>query len=232
MEFIDTNSLQIVASGTQEGGLYSPKNSHSPLEKSKSHLLQGSHALVAQEDPTLWHARFGHLNYDSLQKLSSSQLVEGLPIFKTPNTPCVACLHGKQHREPFPYEAIHRATSILELVHMVLCGPMKITTLGGACYFTLMIDDFSCKVWVYFLVEKSQAFTKFQEWVALVENETSKKVRKIRSDNGGVFTSQVFHRFCSQRGIAHQFCTPNTLNKMVSSLYTHCYNLYLKKGSI
>ena len=57
--------------------------SHSPLEKSKSHILhlsQGSHALVAQEDPTLWHARFGHLNYNSLQKLSSSQLVEGLPI--------------------------------------------------------------------------------------------------------------------------------------------------------
>ena len=46
--------------------------------------------------------------------------------------------------------------------------------------------------------------------MALVENETSKKVRKIRSDNGGEFISQAFHRFCSQRGIAHQFSTPNT----------------------
>ena len=213
LEVIDTNSLQIVASGTQEGGLYHLKSSHSPLEKSKSHLLnvlKGCHAMVAQEDPTLWHARFGHLNYDSLQRLSSSQLVEGLPTFKTPNTPCVACLHGKQHREPFPHEATHRATSILELVHMDLCGPMKTTTLGGARYFMLIIDDFSRKVWVYLLVEKSQAFTKFQEWVALVENETSKKVRKIRSDNGGEFISQAFHRFCSERGIARQFSTPNT----------------------
>ena len=72
---IDINSLQIVASGTQEGGLYRLQSSHSPIKKSKSHLLnvlKGCHAMVAQEDPTLWHARFGHHNYDSLQKLSSS----------------------------------------------------------------------------------------------------------------------------------------------------------------
>ena len=84
--------------------------------------------------------------------------------------------HGKQHRQPFPHQATHRATSILELVHMDLCGPMKTTTLGGACYLMLIIDDFSRKVWVYLLVETFQAFTKFQEWVALVKNETSKKV--------------------------------------------------------
>ena len=50
----DTNSLQIVASGTQEGGLYRLKSSHSLLEKSKSHLLnilKGRHAMVAQEEP-------------------------------------------------------------------------------------------------------------------------------------------------------------------------------------
>jgi transposase InsO family protein len=93
---------------------------------------------------------------------------------------------------------------------MDLCGPMKNTTLGGARYFMLIIDDFSRKVWVYFLTEKSQAFSKFEEWVFLVENETSMKVRKIRFDNGGEFISQVFHNFCSQRGITHQFSTPNT----------------------
>ena len=49
---------------------------------------------------------------------------------------------------------------------MDLCGPMKTTTLGGARYFMLIIDDFSRKVWVYLLVEKSQAFTKFQEYRA------------------------------------------------------------------
>ena len=90
-----TNSLQIVASGTQEGGLYHLKSSYSPLKKSKSRLLRvlhDCHALVAQEDLTLWHGRFGRRNYDSLQKFSSSQLVEGLPLFKTPNTPCVFCL--------------------------------------------------------------------------------------------------------------------------------------------
>ena len=90
LKVTDTKNLQIVASGTQEGGFYCLKSSHSPLENSKSPILpvlQGCHALVAQEDPTLWHTRFGHLNYNILQKLSASQLIEGLPHFKTPNTP-------------------------------------------------------------------------------------------------------------------------------------------------
>ena len=37
----------------------------------------------------------------------------------------------------------------------------------------LIIDGFFGKVWVYLLVEKSQAFTKFQEWITLVETETT-----------------------------------------------------------
>ena len=116
---------------------------------------------MAQEDPMLWPAQFGHLNYDSLQKLSSSQLVEGLPHFRTLNTSCVACLNGKQRREPFPHQATHRAKPIFVLVHMGLCDPMKNATLRGARYFMLIIDDFSLKVWTYLRVENSQAFTKF-----------------------------------------------------------------------
>ena len=76
-------------------------------------------------------------------------------------------------------------------------------------YFMLIVDDFSRKIWVYSLIGKSQAFTKFQEWVFLVENETSMKFQKINTDNGGEFTSQAFHRFSSQRGIARQFTSPN-----------------------
>ena len=60
------------------------------------------------------------------------------------------------------------------------------------------------------LGKQSQAFTKFQEWVALVENVISKKIQKIRPDNGGEGISHAFHHFCSQRGIAHQFSTPNS----------------------
>ena len=50
---------------------------------------------------------------------------------------------------------------------------------------------------------------QFQEWVFLVENKKSMKVQKIRTNNGGEFTSQAFICFYSHRGIAHQFSALN-----------------------
>ena len=92
---------------------------------------------------------------------------------------------------------------------MDLCGPMKNTTLGCAHYFMLMTDDCSREVWIYLLV-KFQVVAEFHECIALVEDMISKKVQKIRSDNGGEFISHALHRFFSQRGVACQFSTANT----------------------
>ena len=41
---------------------------------------------------------------------------------------------------------------------------------GGARYFISFIDDYSRKVCVYFLKNKSEAFAKFKKWKAEVEN--------------------------------------------------------------
>ena len=64
---------------------------------------------------------------------------------------CTACLQGKQHRDSFPQEASFRASTALPLVPMDLSGPMTTVTPGGARYFFLLVDDFSRKVWVFFL---------------------------------------------------------------------------------
>ena len=60
-----------------------------------------SYALVAQDDPELWHACFGHLNNDS-----SYQMVNGVPPFNVFNTSYMDCIHGEHHYEPFPFELI------------------------------------------------------------------------------------------------------------------------------
>ena len=74
---------------------------------------------------------------------------------------CSSCIKGKQHREAFPSQASHRATQVLELVHMDLCGPMQTVSLGGSLYFMLLVDDFSQLCWVFFLHQKSEAFLSF-----------------------------------------------------------------------
>jgi hypothetical protein len=58
-------------------------------------------------------------------------------------------------------------------------------SLGGNRYFVTFIDDFSRKLWVYFLNEKSAAFTVFKNFKALVENQSGHKLVTLRSDRGG-----------------------------------------------
>jgi hypothetical protein len=75
--------------------------------------------------------------------------------------------------------------SPLPLVHTDICRPIKPMSLGGNRYFVTFIDDFSRKLWVYFLNEKSAAFTVFKNFKALVENQSGHKLVTLRSDRGG-----------------------------------------------
>jgi transposase InsO family protein len=65
-------------------------------------------------------------------------------------------------------------------------------------YYVSFIDDFSCKTWIYFLKTKDEVFNKFQEFKALVENQTWKKIKVSRLDNGGEYTSRDFEGFCKE----------------------------------
>jgi hypothetical protein len=59
-----------------------------------------------------------------------------------------------------------------------------------------------------FLEIKSEVFSKFKEFKALVENLSEKKIKILRSDNGGEFTSDEFKAFCREVGIKRELTTP------------------------
>jgi transposase InsO family protein len=102
----------------------------------------------------------------------------------------------------------------LELVHTDLCGPTRTQTLKGESYFMLLIDDYTRMTWVTFLKEKYEAFEKFKSFKALVENETDLKIKCLRSDRGGEFTSYEFDEFCENHGIKRHFSVARTPQKM------------------
>ncbi len=60
-----------------------------------------------------------------------------------------------------------------------MCGPMKTTWHGGAQYILSFIDDFSKKTHVYILEAKGEAFQKFKQYKALVENEIGHKIKVL-----------------------------------------------------
>ncbi|CAL8122065.1 unnamed protein product [Prunus armeniaca] len=114
----------------------------------------------------LWHDTYGHMNYASLKLLSSKEMVDALPQIDHIDDVCEECQLGKRHRNSFPAHSSWRAKKPLELVHSYLCGQMSVTSHGGNKYFISFIDDFSRKVWVYFLKEKSEAFQAFKDFKA------------------------------------------------------------------
>ena len=189
IEVIDRQSLSLIAHGYQSGGLYYISSFSSHVLSHDSHVHQlfvSPQTLLTKEDSDLWHFRFGHVSYASLQQMFSNSMVTGLPKLKTPRHHiCSFCALGKQHRASFPLEASHWATHTLELMHADLAGPMEVSTLGGSRYYMLLVDDFSHQSWVCFLSKKSDALHCFQTWLALVETQAQCKVSILRSDNGG-----------------------------------------------
>jgi 5'-3' exoribonuclease 2 len=66
---------------------------------------------------------------------------------------------------------------------------MSCVSLSGCEYYLTFIDDHSRKTWIYFLKVESEVFKRFQEFKALVENQTRKKIKVLWSENGGEYAS-------------------------------------------
>ncbi|KAH9728046.1 hypothetical protein KPL70_008880 [Citrus sinensis] len=123
----------------------------------------------------LWHLRLGHMSIKGLKELNKQGVLGNDKIGEL--VFCEECI-------------------------LDLWGHSQVPSLGGNRYFMTMIDDYSRRVWVYVLKSKDQVFGKFKEWKALVENQTEKKVKKLRTDNDLEYCNQEFDSFCANEGIA------------------------------
>ena len=119
------------------------------------------------------------------------------------------CIYGKHNRVIFASSAT-RAKGILELIHSDVFGLVYVPSLRKYMYYVSFIDYFSRKTWIYFLQKKSEVFAKFKEFRALVENESEKKIKVSRTNNGGELCGNEFEEFCKKRGIVRQKNTPYT----------------------
>lgn len=131
-----------------------------------------------QEDQ-IWHRRLGHLNRKGMTLLKRG-LVKGLKDINISSKNCEACVKGKQSRLTFK-SSNKQANHPLDIVHSDICGPMSVNSIGGARYFLTFIDDHTRKMFVYFLKHKSETADVFLKFKALVENQTGRRIKVIRT---------------------------------------------------
>ena len=121
------------------------KNKICPLSLDGEHVFKAS----LEDKNLLWHHRYGHLNFKSLNYLSHNNLVDGMPLIQHIGEICESCVFGKQHREAFQKDNARQASELIELAHADVCGPMiRAPSLNNNTYFIVFVDDHSRFIWV------------------------------------------------------------------------------------
>ena len=194
-------------------------------------LRNNQRALVAvNNEADLWHQRLGHLHEKGLQKCIDKGYLNGSTVTKINSLSfCEGCVTGKFHRKPFAAVGEIRSQRKLELVHSDVCGPMQTASIGTAKYFVTFIDDYTRCCTVFFLKHKSEVFDKFKEFEALTSGGEDEKIlvlktgksfmkykseeriraERIRTDNGGEYTSSEFEKYLKDKGIRHELTVPD-----------------------
>ena len=83
---------------------------------------------------------------------------------------CESCLLGQMTKSPF-FGTMEQATTLLEIIHTDVCGPMSVEDHGGYRYVLTLTDDLSRYGYVYLMKHKSKTFEKFKEFQNEVENQ-------------------------------------------------------------
>nr|GFA21644.1 integrase, catalytic region, zinc finger, CCHC-type, peptidase aspartic, catalytic [Tanacetum cinerariifolium] len=80
----------------------------------------------------LWNQCLFHLNFDTINDLARNDLVTGLPKFKYHKEHlCPSCEQGKSKRASHPPKPVPNSRQRLHLLHMDLCGTMRIASING-----------------------------------------------------------------------------------------------------
>ncbi|GJX64610.1 retrovirus-related pol polyprotein from transposon TNT 1-94 [Tanacetum coccineum] len=97
----------------------------------------------------LWHRRlFLRLNFDYITLLLKKDIVTGLPKLKyVKDQLCLSCEMSKAKRSSFKLKAVPSSKGRLNLLHMDLCGPMRVASINGKKYILVIVDDYSRYTW-------------------------------------------------------------------------------------
>nr|GEX10488.1 hypothetical protein [Tanacetum cinerariifolium] len=118
----------------------------------------------------LWHRRLSHLNFDYINLLSKNDLVIGLPKLKyVKDQLCSSCELSKAKRSSFKSKAVPSSKGRLNLLHMDLCGPIRVASINGKKYILVIVDDYSRYTWTLFLRSKDETPEVLKEFLTMIQ---------------------------------------------------------------
>nr|GFD09846.1 hypothetical protein [Tanacetum cinerariifolium] len=138
-------------------------------------------AKATSSQAWLWHRRFSHLNFNTINLLSNNDIMIGLPKLKFDKDHlCSSCELGKAKRKSFQIKITPSSKRRFQLLHMDLCGPMQVASING-----------------------KNMFSFFQRGLHA-------QVRTVRTNKGTKFLNKTLHAYFAAEGIDHQTSVART----------------------
>nr|GFB44604.1 ribonuclease H-like domain-containing protein [Tanacetum cinerariifolium] len=214
--------VDVLLKGDRSTNLYTI-NLHEMASASPIYLM----ARALSNKSWLWHQRLSHLNFDTINDLAINDLVTGLPKFKYHKEHlCPSCEQGKSKRASHPPKPVPNSRQRLHLLHMDLCGPMRIASINGKRYILVIVDDYSRYTWVHFLRLKDEAPEVIITFLKRITILLQSPVIIIRTDNDTEFKNQVLKVYFDSVDISHQMSSVRTPKPDISFLHVFgalCY---------
>ncbi|GJY42550.1 retrovirus-related pol polyprotein from transposon TNT 1-94, partial [Tanacetum coccineum] len=123
---------------------------------------------------------------------------------------CSSCEMSKAKRSSFKSKAVPSSKGRLNLLHMDLCGPMRVASINGKKYILVIVDDYSRYTWTLFLRSKDETPEVLKDFLTMIQRNLQAQVITVRTDRGTEFLNKTLHAYFKEEGIEHQTSTPRT----------------------
>nr|GEU57900.1 hypothetical protein [Tanacetum cinerariifolium] len=167
-------------------------------------------AKATSSQAWLWHRHLSHLNFDTINLLSKNDIVIRLLKLKFIKHLYSFCELGKAKRKSFQTKTTPSSKRRLQLLHMDLCGPMRVKSINGKKYVLVIVDDYSRYTCTHFLRSKDEAPEVLINFLRLVQPGLHAQVRIVRTDKGTEFLNKTLHAYFASEGINHQTSVART----------------------
>nr|GEV26908.1 retrovirus-related Pol polyprotein from transposon TNT 1-94 [Tanacetum cinerariifolium] len=170
--------------------------------------------LMAKASPTqawLWHRKLSHLNFDYINLLLKKDIMIGLPKLKyVKDQLCSSCELSKAKRSSFKSKAVPSSKGRLNLLRIDLCGPMRVASINGKKYISVIVDDYSRYTWTLFLRSKDETPQMLKDFLMMIQRNLQAPVITVCTDRGIEFLNKTLNAFFKEKGIEHQTSTART----------------------
>ncbi|GKA31415.1 retrovirus-related pol polyprotein from transposon TNT 1-94, partial [Tanacetum coccineum] len=197
--------------------------------------------LMAKASPTqawLWHQRHSHLNFNYINLLLKKDVVIGLPKLKyVKDQLCSSYEVSKAKRSSFKTKVVPSSKGRLNLLHMDLCGPMRVASINRKKYILVIVEDYSRYTWTLFLRSKDEKPEVLKDFLTMIQQNLQALVSFPNDKRRQIMTTLApsrtlsFNNSSSPTDNSKQQDTPPTTNIQSSTEPTNPTNVNAEENN-